>query len=203
MTTAAAKTSNRIPGYTFGTDQVAKSPISMQQFEELKKSALFAEEDIVYLRLSADVLDDQVDELLKTWRGVIFDHPHLRAYDENPQTGEVDTEYAAAVARRFGQWVRDTAAAHYDQQWLDYQYEIGLRHHRTKKNQTDHGHTAEHIRGRDLLAFCAAIVVPMKPYLAKKGHPTEVVDRMYDAWWKSMILQATLWSQPYIKQGDF
>jgi len=26
---------------------------------------------------------------------------------------------------------------------------------------------------------------------------------MYDAWWKSMILQATLWVQPYIKEGDF
>ena len=91
----------------------------------------------------------------------------------------------------------------YDQTWLDYQYEIGLRHHRTKKNQTDNGHTLGHIRARDLLAFCASIVVPMKPYLAKKGHPPEVVNRMYDAWWKSMILQATLWVQPYIREGDF
>ena len=92
MTTATAKTSTRIPGYTLGSAEVAKSPISMQEFEELKKSALFAEADVVYLRLSADVLADQVDDLLKTWRGVIFDHPHLRAYDENPQTGEVDTD---------------------------------------------------------------------------------------------------------------
>jgi len=23
------------------------------------------------------------------------------------------------------------------------------------------------------------------------------------AWWKSMILQATLWLQPYIREGDF
>ena len=44
----------------------------------------------------------------------------------------------------------------------------------------------------------------MKPYLAKKGGMRqEVVNRMYDAWWKSMILQATLWTQPYIKDGDF
>ena len=43
----------------------------------------------------------------------------------------------------------------------------------------------------------------MKPYLAQKGHPPEVVNRMYDAWWESMILQATLWVQPYIKEGDF
>jgi pimeloyl-ACP methyl ester carboxylesterase len=198
----AAERSN-VPGYTMGTAEVAKSPISIADWEELKKSALFSEEDVVYLRLSRHVLEDQVDDLLKTWRGIIFDHPHLRAYDEDPNTGEVDSEYAKAVGKRFGQWVIDTAKAQYDQAWLDYQYEIGLRHHRTKKNKTDAGHTRDHIRARDLIAFSAAIVVPMKPFLAKKGHPPEVVNRMYDAWWKSMILQVALWSQPYIKDGDF
>jgi protoglobin len=175
----------------------------MEEWEELKKSALFSEEDVFYLRLSEAVLTDQVDDLLKTWRGIIFDHPHLRAYDEDPKTHEVDTEYTKAVGKRFGQWVLDTARAKYDQAWLDYQYEIGLRHHRSKKNKTDHADTLGHIRARDLIAFCASIVVPMKPYLAKKGHPPELVNRMYDAWWKSMILQATLWVQPYIKEGDF
>jgi hypothetical protein len=193
----------QVPGYDHGTDKVAKSPITLEEWEELKKSALFSEEDIVYLRLSEEVLADQVDDLLKTWRGVIFDHPHLRAYNEDPETHEVDSDYAKAVGKRFGQWVLETARANFDQAWLDYQYEIGLRHHRTKKNQTDGGHTPGHIRARDLLAFCAPIVVSMKPFLARKGHPTEVVNRMYDAWWKAMILQATLWSQPYIRNGDF
>src|ERR1700684_183409 len=192
-----------IPGYTYGTGEVAKSPITMEEWETLKKSALFSAEDVFYLRLSKDILADQVDDLLKAWRGIIFLNPHLRAYDENPESGEVDKVYAAAVAKRFGQWVIDTAKAEYDQAWLDYQYEIGLRHHRTKKNQTDHAHTLGHIRARDLIAFSAAIVVPMKPFLAKKGHPVEVVNRMYDAWWKSMILQVTLWAQPYIREGDF
>ena len=41
------------------------------------------------------------------------------------------------VVKRFGQWILDTARAEYDQAWLDYQHEIGLRHHRTKKNRTD------------------------------------------------------------------
>jgi len=192
-----------IPGYSYGTDAVAKSPITLEEWESLKKSALFSEEDIVYLRLSYDVLVDQVDDLLKVWRGVIFDHPHLRAYDEDPKTGKVDADYAKAVAKRFGQWVLDTAKAQYDQHWLNYQHEIGLRHHRTKKNKTDNGHTLGHIRARDLIAFSAAIVVPMKTFLAKKGHTPEIVARMYDAWWKSMILQVTLWSQPYIREGDF
>src|ERR1035438_1298222 len=123
----------------------------MKEWEELKKSALFSDEDVIYLRLSYDVLADQVSDLLKAWRGIIFLNPHLRAYDEDPKTGEVDTAYAAAVGKRFGRWVLDTAKAEYDQKWLDYQYEIGLRHHRSKKNQTDHGHTLGHIRARDLI----------------------------------------------------
>jgi pimeloyl-ACP methyl ester carboxylesterase len=194
---------SNIPGYNPGSSEVAKSPITMDDWERLKQSAFFSDEDIIYLRLSYDVLEDQVAELLKVWRGIIFLHPHLRAYDENPATGEVDTAYAAAVGKRFGQWVLDTAKAEYNQTWLDYQYEIGLRHHRTKKNKTDNGHTLGHIRARDLIAFSAAIVAPMKPFLGSKGHSAEVVSRMYDAWWKSMILQVTLWSQPYMREGDF
>jgi hypothetical protein len=192
-----------IPGYTYGTGDVAKSPITLAEWEQLKQSALLSEEDIVYLRLSHDVLADQVDELLKTWRGVISDNAHLRHYNEDRKSGEVDTDYAQAVAKRFGQWVLDTTRGQFDQAWLDYQYEIGLRHHRSKKNQTDHAHTTEHIRGRDVLAFSAAIVVSMKSFLASKGHPPEIVSRMYDAWWKIMLLSTTLWVQPYFHEGDF
>lgn len=50
------KHQQQIPGYDLGTDKVARSPISMQEWEELKKSALFSEEDVVYLRLSEEVL---------------------------------------------------------------------------------------------------------------------------------------------------
>jgi hypothetical protein len=32
----------------------------------------------------------------------------------------------------------------------------------------------------------------MKALFAKKGDAPEIVDRIYDAWWKSMILQITL-----------
>jgi pimeloyl-ACP methyl ester carboxylesterase len=198
-----AQEQQRIPGYDLGTDKVARSPITMQEWEELKKSALFSEEDVVHLRLSEDLLRDHVEDLLDAWRGVVFDLPHLSAYYQDPNSHQVDTEYAKAVRKRFGQWILDTARANYDQAWLDYQYEIGLRHHRAKKNKTDGGHTLGHIRARDIFAFVPTIVIPIKPYLAKSGYSNEVVDRMYHAWWKSMVLQATLWCQPYFRDGDF
>jgi pimeloyl-ACP methyl ester carboxylesterase len=193
----------KIPGYDLGTDKVAKSPMTMAEWKELKESALFSEEDVVYLRLSEDLLKDHVEDLLDAWRGIVFDLPHLSAYYQDPRSHEVDTEYAKAVRKRFGQWILDTARAHYDQAWLDYQYEIGLRHHRTKKNKTDNGHTVGHLRGRDIFAFVPSIVIPIKPYLAASGYSREVVESMYQAWWKSMVLQATLWCQPYFREGDF
>lgn len=192
-----------LPGYTRGTGQAAKSPISMAEWEQLRESALFSEEDVMYLRMSEDLLKDHVEDLLDAWRGIVFDVPHLSAYYEDPKTHQVDTEYAKAVRKRFGQWILDTARAKYDQAWLDYQYEIGLRHHRAKKNKTDGGHTADHIRARDLIAFVPSIVIPIRKYLAKNGHAPDVVERMYEAWWKSMILQVTLWCQPYFREGDF
>lgn len=192
-----------IPGYNFGGADVARSPISLAELKELQATALFTDEDVVYLRLSLQVLQDQADDLVQMWRGIIALHPHLAGYSKDVRTGEVDLEYAQKVGKRFVQWVLDTARAQYDQDWLNYQYEIGLRHHRAKKNVTDGAHTTPHIRGRDLIAFAAATVAPMRPYLEKGGHSTEVVDRMQAAWWKSMVLQVTLWSQPYMNSGDF
>ena len=190
-----------LSGYNPGSPEVAKSPITME-FKDLKATCLFTDEDMVYLRLSYDVLKDQAEDLVAMWRGIIAQHVHLASYSWDRETGEPDKEYAAAVGKRYSQWVLDTARAEYDQAWLDYQYEIGLRHHRAKKNVTDHAHTATHIRGRDVIGL-PRTVAPMRPYLEKGGHSAETVQRMQDAWWKSMILQVTLWSQTYMNPGDF
>lgn len=192
-----------LPGYNPGALEVAKSPISTDELKELRASCLFTDEDVVYLRLSYDVLKDQAEDLVAMWRGIIAQHVHLASYSWDRDTGKPDQEYGEAVGERFAQWVLDTARAEYDETWLDYQYEIGLRHHRAKKNCTDNANTAPHIRGRDLIGFAAATVAPMRPYLEKGGHSADVVLRMQEAWWKSMILQVTLWSQPYMNHGDF
>ena len=194
---------NDLPGYNPGAPDVAKSPITLDELKDLKASCLFTDEDVVYLRLSYNVLKDQAEDLVAMWRGIIAQHVHLASYSWDRETGKPDKAYGAAVGKRFVQWVLDTARAEYDQEWLDYQYEIGLRHHRQKKNVTDHVRTAPHIRGRDLIGFAAATVAPMRPYLEKGGHSPDVVLRMQEAWWKSMILQVTLWSQPYMNPGDF
>ena len=196
-------TKEQISGYTYGTAEVAKSPLSEQEFDLLKQSVLFTDEDLRYLRMAGEVLEDQVEKVLDVWYGFVGSHPHLVYYFSGAD-GTPNPDYLAAVRKRFGQWIRDTCAAEYDRAWLDYQHEIGLRHTRAKKNQTDNVRSAaEHIHLRYLIAFIYPIAATIKPFLANKGHKDDEVEKMHQAWFKSVVLQVALWSVPYTKPGDF
>lgn len=194
--------SKAIEGYTYGTEASAKSPLSMEDLELLKKSVLFTEEDEKYLRMAGKVLADQVDDILDLWYGFVASHPHLVYYFTGPD-GKPDTRYLNAVRARFGQWILDTCNRPYDKDWLDYQQEIALRHYSTKKNETDSVRSVPIINLRYITAFIYPITATIKPFLAKKGNSPEEVDKMHQAWFKSVVLQVTLWSYPYIKEGGF
>ncbi|WP_437940431.1 protoglobin domain-containing protein [Sorangium sp. So ce341] len=192
-----------IHGYTIGTGAVAKSPVSPADFEDMKKSALFGEEDVKYLRLSHDIVKDHVEQILDVWYGFVGANPHLLASFTGKADGKPLGDYLGGVRKRFGQWILDTARAEYDQKWLDYQHEIGLRHHRIKKNKTDGATSTDLVPFRNLFALIFPVTFTLKPFLAKKGHSAEDVERMHAAWVKSCLLQLTLWSYPYVKEGDF
>ena len=197
------KETTTIPGYTYGTSAVARSPVMLGDFELMKTSVLFSDEDVKYLRLSRDVVEDQVEAILDVWYGFVGSTPHLLASFTSKNDGKPLGDYLGAVRKRFGQWILDTARAEYDQKWLDYQHEIGLRHHRSKKNRTDGAASTGIVPFRDLFPLVFPVTFTLRPFLAKKGHPAEDVEKMYAAWVKSCLLQVTLWSHPYVKAGDF
>ncbi len=193
-----------IPGYTYGTGEVARSPIAVEDLGLLKRTVLFTEEDERYLQMAGDVLEGQTEQVLDLWYGFVGDNTHLLYYFSDAENGEPNSEYLARVRGRFGQWILDTCRRPYDQEWLDYQNEIALRHTRAKKNETDGAfETPDYIPLRYLVAFIYPITATIKPFLANGGHSPEEVDKMHDAWFKSVVLQVTLWSQPYAKDGNF
>jgi Protoglobin len=161
-----------IPGYTLGSDEVARSPLSPEEFELLKTSVLFGDEDVRFLRMARDVLADQVEDVLDVWYEFVAANPHLVHYFTRRADGRPEEDYLARVRRRFGQWILDTTTADYDQAWLDYQYEIGLRHHREKKNRTDEVDAVEHIPLRYLIAFIYPITATVRPFLEHRAIPT-------------------------------
>ena len=191
------------PGYTYGTAVVARSPLTLDEFAQMKQTALFSDDDVQALRASRALVEHRVEEILDVWYGFVGSTPHLLAYFGDPETGQPIPAYLAAVRKRFGQWILDTCRAEYGASWLAWQEEIGRRHHRVGKNKADGVAAAAHVPLRYLLALIVPISVTMKPFLAKKGASATDVDAMHAAWTKAVLLQAILWARPYVKEGDF
>lgn len=203
MTNSLRPTSDQIPGYDYGSARLSRSPISLEELSLLKQTLLFDTNDEAALRKAGEVIDDQIDAILDVWYGFVGAHPHLSTYFSNTEKGGLDAQYLARVRARFGQWIRDTTAARFDQTWLDYQHEIGRRHHRPHKNQTDGVKSVDHIHYRYIIAFVIPLSVTMKPFLAKKGHSAAEVETMHAAWTKAVVLTALLWTYPYVTAGSF
>lgn len=193
----------KIPGYDFGSPALAHSPVCPEDFELLKKTVLFTDEDARALRRSREILAPQAEKILDVWYGFVGSNPHLVEAFGDPESGQPDTRYLEAVRKRFGQWILDTAAAEYGQAWLDYQHEIGLRHHRLKKNVTDGARGSAHVPFRYLAALQYPVTATLRPFLASAGASPEEVEKMHQAWIKSVLLQVILWSHPYVRDGDF
>ena len=191
-----------IPGYIYGTDKVPRSPVSLDEVELIKATLLFGEDDRDALRSSSEILAPQIEAILDVWYGFVGANPHLLVAFTGPD-GEPDQAYLAAVRRRFGQWILDTARAEFDQAWLDYQHEIGVRHTRRGKNRTDGVRAARHIPLRYVLALLIPITTTLKPFLANGGASQDEVEAMHQAWVKAVLLQVILWSQPYVREGEF
>jgi hypothetical protein len=199
----AQPASQSIPGYTYGTATVAKSPLTLKDLESLRKTLLFTDEDVKYLRMSKAILADQTDQVLDVWYGFVASTPELVFFFGNKETGKPEGEYLARVRARFSQWILDTADANFDQKWLDYQHEIALRHNKAKKNATDNAPSVPQINYRYIPALTIPITTTLKPFLAKKGASAEDVEKMHAAWVKAVLLQSILWGEPYVKEGQF
>ena len=201
---AHAAARKNIPGYRYGDPKLARSPVTLRDLELLKTTVLFTAEDEKYLRLAGKTLVPQTEAILDVWYGFVGANPHLIHYFANKSDGKPNAEYLGRVRARFGQWIKDTTDANYDQSWLDYQYEFGLRHTRFGKNKTDNvAAAADHIHFRYLVAFIVPISATIEPFLQKGGHSPAEVEKMHAAWTKAVVLQTILWSYPYVKQGDF
>jgi hypothetical protein len=191
-----------IEGYNYGSGEIAASPVSLQELELLTQAVALGAEDMAHLRHAGDVLEDQTDAVIGAWRAVIARTPHLARYYWSTD-GQPDDAYKAKVGKRFKQWILDVCRRPYDQAWLDYQHEIGMRHTHMKKNQVDAASTVPHIPLRYVIAFTAVVNDTIKPFLAAKGDPTEAVEVMHRAWCKAVLLHVVLWSRPYVAESEW
>jgi hypothetical protein len=116
-------------------------------------------------------------------------------YSQHPD-GSPNPEYGAATKPRFDRWIIDACVRPLDQDWLNYQHEIGLRHTAAKKNSTEGADSAPFIPMRYVLAFTAVVISTARQFLAQ-GASGETLDRLHAAFTKSVMLHVTVWTRAY------
>jgi hypothetical protein len=98
-------------------------------------------------------------------------------------------------------WVTDTCRRPFDQVWLDYQYEIGLRHTPAKKNATDRAATPPLVPLRYMIAFIVPVVAAAKKRFDSRAATAGDAERMHAAWTKAVVLSIAIWAMPYAREG--
>lgn len=193
---------DRIPGYSYGTGQAATSPLTLEDLDRLKEAVWLTGDDEQALREAADILADQADDMVTAYRARLGEQPWLAGYSGHPD-GTPNPAYGAATKPRFDRWIIDACTRPLDQDWLDYQHEIGLRHTAVKKNKTDDADSLSQIPMRYLLAFTAVVIASARGYLAAKGASADQVDRMHSAFTKSVMLHVTVWTRAYVDDSNW
>lgn len=186
-----------IAGYDYGTDRVARSPVSMDELHEIERAAGVTQEDVRWLQRAGEILSPRAEEMVDAWRARIAAQPELARWFVDP-TGKPDETYKAGVKRRFVQWVRDTCVRPRDRAWLDYQDEIGLRHTPAKKNRTEGAHTPPLVPLRYLIAFTPA-VLEVRSFLAAGTRDLEDLQAMEAAWRRAVLVQIAIWCRAYTR----
>lgn len=187
----------RNPGYSYGEAVVPTSPVTLDELEQLKATAGFNSETESLLRMAGAVLLPQARQIVQHWRnGIIAGIPHLARHSRS-LSGEALPAYLAASNLRFERWIEDTCLQPYDQNWLNYQHEIALRHTSDKKNRTDGVESTPYVPLHDAIAFVAVMNRTIKPYLGAQGHAEAQIEAMHEAWCASLQLQITLWLRSY------
>ncbi len=195
--TASPRTAAAPPGYTYGSPQLAASPVTEQDLAEIQASLLWSDADAEALQRAGTILIPRTEAILDVWYGFVGSQPHLVATFAGAD-GQPDADYLAAVRERFGRWIADVCTRSHDAQWLAYQEEIAQRHHPHGKNRTDAvTSTSSHIPLRHLVALVVPITVTVRDFLAQGESDPEEVDRMHQAWFKAITLSVVLWSRPY------
>jgi len=170
--------------------------VTLAELEQLQHTLGWTPEDATWLSKAAPILTRHAEDLVNDWRARIGRMPFLSRWFGVP--GEAADKYRAAVRKRFVQWVIDTCTRRQDQAWLDYAHEIGLRHTPPKKNTTDGAHAPSMVPLRYVLAFAWPVIAGVRSYLQAAGTAPQDAAAMQAAWAKSVLIQITLWSRPFV-----
>ena len=179
-------------GYTYGTDAVPTSPLTLEDLRQIEAAAHVQPGDAELLSRAEPILAPHAMEMVDTWRGILAQQTYLAAHSAHPD-GQPNPEYAQASKPRFAQWIIDMCTRERDQAWLDYQYLIGARHMSAAKNAADGADSTPFVPLRYVLAFIAPTVEVGHRLLAE-GFEGAELDAVRDAWTRAVTVAVTVWA---------
>jgi len=150
------RVAEEIPGYDYGEQRVAVSPITVRELEQLEKSAGFTAADHGWLRVAGEVLADQSTQLVEKWRKVIEEHPEpgaLRAaFKRGARRALFGGQRAAFSAVGFGHLLQAVRSGLAELPAGD-----RVAPHQRKEKQDRRRRIRPTIQLRDVVAFAAVI----------------------------------------------
>ncbi|RSZ63424.1 protogloblin ApPgb [Corynebacterium hylobatis] len=183
-------------GYTYDQELPA-SPVTEEQLQKLLTDVMWSEADVPAIRRAGEILAPRVTEILDVWYKFIGSTSHLVSVFAGPD-GEPDDAYLAAVRGRFERWVVDLCTRDFDGRWLAYQEEIALRHHTSKKNQTDNVDSpVPHVPMSHIFGLVVPVTLSVRRFLEEGATEGEDVEAMHQAWFKAVTVSLVLWTRPY------
>ena len=93
---------NHSSGYTYGTDAVPTSPLTLEDLRQIEAAAHVQPGDAELLSRAEPILAPHAMEMVDTWRGILAQKTYLAAHSAHPdgQPSGSSTCARASVTRR-------------------------------------------------------------------------------------------------------
>lgn len=172
---------------------MTSSTLSLRDLVLLKRMLLFTREDERYLQMAGEILSDQSEAILDIWYDHMVANDYLAHYFT--KDGQPDADYLNTLRPRFGDWIRQLCQRSNNNQWSRYEQAIAQRYEQQPMPTADLGDVPV-VFLRYLVTFIYPVTSAIRPFLGKKGHKPEEVEKMHQAWFKAVSLSVVLWTYP-------
>ncbi|MDT7892073.1 MAG: protoglobin domain-containing protein [Thermoproteota archaeon] len=191
----------KIEGYIYGKPEVPKAPMTKEEFSLLLDSALWSKEDEENRKIIGEIIKENMKDILNAIVNYFGSRDYLLYYFKDKKGETTITEYVNNTVDRLAQWLLDICFRPLDENFINYHYLIGLRHTYEQKGKADNVQTVPHIPMRYMVTCIYPITVVLKGFIAKKIEDPELVERLYNTWFKLQVITTALFLIPYTKQG--
>jgi len=191
----------QIKGYIYGSQEVPKLKITKQELEQLLDSALWTNEDEENRKILGEIIKENMNEILNKIVSYFGSREYLIYYFKDKQGVTTITEYVNNTVDRLAQWLLDICFRPIDENFVNYQYLIGIRHTYDGKGKADNIESIQHIPMRYMITCIFSVTSVLKEYIEKKLEDPKLVDRLYNTWFKLQVITTALFCAHYAKEG--